>query len=274
MNRSPRVPVCLANNRYFFSLLLPLFLLSACESGKQEVKPLKPLPDLVFAFPYNGQKNIPTATQMLLKFNAPVAPSAIQDTIKLLDTHGKQSPLSVQVNQKDPTIVNLQPEERLLTGENYKLYFDDIETQDGPLIATNPGYISFFTQPQGSDKFIIEHRMPAGEFPFMTFSSLFLRFSKEVAKDTVIKDKTFHFYCTKSGAPVAGQLLVNANFLTFDPDHPLDPNCKYQVELTAAINSVTGDHLAAEAFTINPQATKSLPHLTFNFAANICGKVC
>ncbi len=240
--------------------LIMVLILSSCTGGgtPQTVQAPATAPDLIFAFPYDEQEDVPISTPIALKFNKPSINSDTVKKILLLDDEGNAVAINTVVTQTDDgsneTMVNILPTQKLQAGQNYQI---DVQAALQDLGGAGRKNLAFATRTHNGSAFVIEHSMPAKDFPLADFSSLFFRFSKALDTQTLVLEKSVLFFCHSTGVAVAANLVMADKYLTIDPLHNLSPDCQYELAFSADIKSINGDVLEPISFSYKPVTSES-----------------
>jgi len=108
---------------------------------------------------------------------------------------------------------------------------------------------------------VLKH-FPAGDLPFVDFSTLHLYFSHNIDPKTVRINETFSFIKEGEAESVPGSILVKGKNISFDPDEDLEGGVIYTLSLTSEIKSEHGSALSPDSYSEKPITPKSsLPRL-------------
>lgn len=228
--------------------MLTLPLLSACGGGGDARPPAAPDPGpgLIYSYPLDGQHAVPTGADIVLKMGRPANPEhyrLVQGSLRGPTVGGPPQRLG------DGDILRFDPAERLAADAVYRVVFqptDDIDSRQELL--------RFETQLAGAetDETLAVVEQVGGDFPFVTFTTLRLRFNKPVIESSVVLGDSFKML-DPEGNQVPGTLRVNADKLVFDPHRDLVAGDAYEVRLSTDITSTDGRRLPVEtSFTLRP----------------------
>lgn len=256
-------------------------LLAACSGGGTFPPASNGPAPLNFAYPYNGQQDVPLGAQIVLDFPGDIQLGTAQSAITLSDASG--NPVAMQVLAPGGGIVQLQPQSTLTPDTTYVIKTTQaLNFNAADKFAAGTTMVSFTTRhkadapaaggltvvshsPGGSDGFDaiafgshVASSIPVPptnhpDYPFT--NTLHLRFSEPVDPATVQAGSSFMVVDPKQNE-VPGRLYVQGRYLSFEPTQIMTPGVTYKVTLTSAVKSINGDALQSNAqstFNLVPQ---------------------
>lgn len=212
--------------------LTPLLLLTACGAGdEQTMDELQTPGAVIYTYPADGQANVSTKADIVLRFSNPITDEAVADKVQITPTGGGDAIDFSVTPVDDGNSLVLNPADELAPATDYTITFSDALVAEGNRAISTPNAVGeagvqFSTRgslgnvaqlANLSDTFEILDSLPDGEtFRFMDFSTLRLRASQPIHPDSAIYGTTVSLL-DGNGELVPATLLVKGNMITVDP---------------------------------------------------------
>ncbi|WP_133493065.1 Ig-like domain-containing protein [Alcanivorax sp. 24] len=269
-------------------LIASALILSACGGGGGSDMPGPGTGDsktqsLLYAYPDNGQTEVPTPVPVVLRFSSAVTVDDAEAAITLHEGDASGPTLAATFSTVDgePRGLVLNPDDKLKPLTDYTVVIRNLKLEKGT--AANQ-VVSFTTRPLhegprslvvSSDDFVIERRIPDGgsSEPVMDFSTFRFQFSQPIdpatvhygdapASSTAPADNVGLY--DSQGNLVDAVLVVNDRYMTVDPnpqsDDPenpyftyLTPGENYTLRLGDGITSVYGETFGGDEIAFTPK---------------------
>ncbi len=220
---------------------------------------------LLYAYPDNGQGEVPTKAPIALRFTSAVSIGAVQQNVTLCcDDQGENLDFDVEKFDDEPRGVLLTPTEKLAPGTQYTIDIADLRLSKG---TANNETLTFTTRTlqegpksevvQDMDNFALSRTIPNGSElePVMDFSAFRFQFTQPIDRATatygdgnsvVLKDS--------EGTEVEAGLLVDGAYMTVDPtDDYLTPGETYTLTLGGGLMSTYGEPFAEQTIEFTPK---------------------
>ena len=223
---------------------------------------------LLYAYPDNGQGEVPTKAPIALRFTSNVAPGNVKQNVTLCcDDAGENLDFEVERVGGEPRGVLLTPTDGLAPGTQYTVEINDLRlgkgtAKDQTLTFTTrtlqEGPKSAVVQevPAGEDEFQLSRTMPNGSElePVMDFSAFRFQFTQPIDRATAsYGDGNSVVLRDSDGAVVEAGLLVDGAYMTVDPtDDYLNPGETYTLTL-GGLESTYGETFAGETLEFTPK---------------------
>ncbi|MBZ2188525.1 Ig-like domain-containing protein [Alcanivorax sp. JB21] len=215
---------------------------------------------LIYAFPDEGQTEVPVPSPVVLRFSSPVMETA--PVITLQEVGGDPvTGLDLEwVDNKRGMIIT--PDSNLKPMTDYVVQIPAIELEKGIAPARTIAFSTraLFEGPRsqvGGETFEITRMIPDGEqYQIMDFSSFRLQFSQPLDRGTVKYGNSAESTVQLMGPNglVDAHLLVSGRYMTIDPKSELTPGADYALNITTGLASIYGDTLPGGGFG-NPGGT-------------------
>lgn len=227
----------------------------SCSSDSVSTQSAVLSPGVTFAFPRDGQDDVPTQTRMIFQFtdavNADVlaAPCTLAGTVVqggfcVLGPDGLVA-TATSVLGPDGTIVVATSSE-LRAGQSYQVFVrPSVLRAGGSNLPDETALLRFRTRqaaatiaaPEllsvgGEDPRAFSVGGPAPRLPVLDRSSLRLLFSEALAESSVVAGQSVTLRRTGSATNLGGTVLAQGPHLLFDPDRDLEPGTRYELTLT------------------------------------------
>ncbi|MGB1765184.1 Ig-like domain-containing domain [Alloalcanivorax xenomutans] len=269
-------------------LISSALILSACGGGGGSDMPGPDAGEskrqsLLYAYPDNGQTEVPTPAPVVLRFSSAVTVDAAEAAITLHEGDASGPALAATFSTVDgePRGLVLTPDDKLKPLTDYTVVIKNLKLEKGT--AANQ-VLGFTTRPLhegprslvvSSDDFVIERRIPDGgsSEPVMDFSTFRFQFSQPIdpatvhygnapASSTAPADNVGLY--DSQGNLVDAVLVVNDRYMTVDPnpqsDDPEDkyfsyltPGETYTLRLGDGITSVYGETFGGDEIAFTPK---------------------
>ncbi|MBA4723412.1 MAG: Ig-like domain-containing protein [Alcanivorax sp.] len=269
-------------------LISSALILSACGGGGGSDMPGPDAGEskrqsLLYAYPDNGQTEVPTPAPVVLRFSSAVTVDAAEAAITLHEGDASGPTLAATFSTVDgePRGLVLTPDDKLKPLTDYTVVIKNLKLEKGT--AANQ-VLGFTTRPLhegprslvvSSDDFVIERRIPDGgsSEPVMDFSTFRFQFSQPIdpatvhygnapASSTAPADNVGLY--DSQGNLVDAVLVVNDRYMTVDPnpqsDDPEDkyfsyltPGETYTLRLGDGITSVYGETFGGDEIAFTPK---------------------
>ncbi|SOC25103.1 Ig-like domain-containing protein [Alloalcanivorax xenomutans] len=269
-------------------LISSALILSACGGGGGSDMPGPDAGEskrqsLLYAYPDNGQTEVPTPAPVVLRFSSAVTVDAAEAAITLHEGDASGPTLAATFSTVDgePRGLVLTPDDKLKPLTDYTVVIKNLKLEKGT--AANQ-VLGFTTRPMhegprslvvSSDDFVIERRIPDGgsSEPVMDFSTFRFQFSQPIdpatvhygnapASSTAPADNVGLY--DSQGNLVDAVLVVNDRYMTVDPnpqsDDPEDkyfsyltPGETYTLRLGDGITSVYGETFGGDEIAFTPK---------------------
>lgn len=260
--------------------LLPVALLGlatavAC-SGNDRFELPRPGPGAIFAYPFDGQMDVPVGARIVVSFSDPVRADELERPCSgsggsvqggfCVSGPGGAISGSAMIAGAEGTIVHFESDE-LVPGVDYQVFVSPtiLETEVPATNLPDSGpLVSFRTRQDrpraGEDPVVwsINGQSPNNpRLPFLDFSTVRVLISEPIDPATVVLGDSIAFVEVNGGAetPVAGTLLLAGTHISFDPDDDLTPGATYRLRLTDGIRDLGGDSLIGGEYDFTPVDT-------------------
>ena len=223
---------------------------------------------LLYAYPDNGQGEVPTKAPIALRFTSNVAPGNVKQNVTLCcDDAGENLDFEVERVGGEPRGVLLTPTDGLAPGTQYTVEINDLRLSKG---TAKDQTLTFTTRtlqegpksevvqevPAGEDEFQLSRTMPNGSElePVMDFSAFRFQFTQPIDRATAsYGDGNSVVLRDSEGAVVEAGLLVDGAYMTVDPtDDYLTPGETYTLTLSG-LESTYGETFAGETLEFTPK---------------------
>ena len=223
---------------------------------------------LLYAYPDNGQGEVPTKAPIALRFTSNVAPGNVKQSVTLCcDDQGENLDFEVERVDGEPRGVLLTPTDGLAPGTQYTVEINDLRLSKG---TAKDQTLTFTTRtlqegpksavvqevPAGEDEFQLSRTMPNGSElePVMDFSAFRFQFTQPIDRATAsYGDGNSVVLRDSEGAVVEAGLLVDGAYMTVDPtDDYLTPGETYTLTL-GGLESTYGETFAGETIEFTPK---------------------
>ena len=223
---------------------------------------------LLYAYPDNGQGEVPTKAPIALRFTSNVAPGNVNQSVTLCcDDQGENLDFEVERVDGEPRGVLLTPTDGLAPGTEYTVEINGLRLSKG---TAKDQTLTFTTRtlqegpksavvqevPAGEDAFQLSRTMPNGSElePVMDFSAFRFQFTQPIDRATATYgDGNSVVLRDSEGAVVEAGLLVDGAYMTVDPtDDYLTPGETYTLTL-GGLESTYGETFAGETLEFTPK---------------------
>ena len=223
---------------------------------------------LLYAYPDNGQGEVPTKAPIALRFTSNVAPGNVNQSVTLCcDDQGENLDFEVERVDGEPRGVLLTPTDGLAPGTQYTVEINGLRLSKG---TAKDQTLTFTTRtlqegpksavvqevPAGEDAFQLSRTMPNGSElePVMDFSAFRFQFTQPIDRATATYgDGNSVVLRDSEGAVVEAGLLVDGAYMTVDPtDDYLTPGETYTLTL-GGLESTYGETFAGETLEFTPK---------------------
>ncbi len=223
---------------------------------------------LLYAYPDNGQGEVPTKAPIALRFTSNVAPGNVNQSVTLCcDDQGENLDFEVERVDGEPRGVLLTPTDGLAPGTEYTVEINGLRLSKG---TAKDQTLTFTTRtlqegpksevvqevPAGEDEFQLSRTMPNGSElePVMDFSAFRFQFTQPIDRATATYgDGNSVVLRDSEGAVVEAGLLVDGAYMTVDPtDDYLTPGETYTLTL-GGLESTYGETFAGETLEFTPK---------------------
>ncbi len=219
---------------------------------------------LLYAYPDNGQGEVPTKAPIALRFTSTVSLGNVNQSITLCcDEGGGNLDFTAEKVPGEPRGVLLTPTERLMPQTEYTVQISDLRLSRGTAkdqtltFKTRPLQEGAKSQVVESDDFVVDRQFPNGSAlePVMDFSSFRLQFTQPIDRTTAAYgDGNTVVLRDSGGAEVEAGLLVDGAYMTVDPTADyLTPGETYTLELTGGLESTYGEAFAGQTIEFTPK---------------------
>jgi hypothetical protein len=219
---------------------------------------------LLYAYPDNGQGEVPTQAPIALRFTSNVAPGNVKQNVTLCcDEGGGDLDFTSEKVPSDPRGVLLTPTERLQPQTEYTVQISDLRLSGG---TAKDQTLTFKTRPlqEGpksqvveSEDFMVDRQFPDGTElePVMDFSSFRFQFTQPIDRATAsYGDGNSVVLRDSEGTEVEAGLLVDGAYMTVDPTNDyLTPGETYTLELSGGLMSTYGVPFAGDTIEFTPK---------------------
>lgn len=255
-------------------LIGALMAFSSC-SGGDSIELPPPGPGVIFSYPFDGQKDVPTGARIIVSFSDPVDQAVLDQSCGGIGSGGfcvvgpgGAIAGSASIAGAEGKVIHFESDE-LVPGETYGVHVSpSILAGDEPANNLPPaGALFSFQTRQDMPKlgeppvvWAINGQEPGSElFPFLDFSTVRILVSEPLDVDTVILGDTFEFVEILGDIErrVSGSLLVDGTHITFDPDDDLRPRGLYRLRLSSRIRDTGGESMADEEIDFTPVNTRT-----------------
>ena len=223
---------------------------------------------LLYAYPDNGQGEVPTKAPIALRFTSNVAPGNVNQSVTLCcDDQGENLDFEVERVDGEPRGVLLTPTDGLAPGTQYTVEINDLRLSKGTAKDQTLNFTTRTLQegpksevvqevPAGEDEFQLSRTIPNGSElePVMDFSAFRFQFTQPIDRATASYGDGNNVVLRDSeGAVVEAGLLVDGAYMTVDPtDDYLTPGETYTLTL-GGLESTYGETFAGETLEFTPK---------------------
>ncbi|AFT70809.1 hypothetical protein B5T_02537 [Alloalcanivorax dieselolei B5] len=216
---------------------------------------------LLYAYPDDGQAEVPTMAPVVLRFTSDVSLGDVEQSVTLCcDAEGGNLDYTAETVGPDPRGVILTPAQSLSPLTDYTIAIKKLRLRNG---TSADRTLRFTTRPLAEgprslvvkdEGFAIDRQMPNGDTnePVMDFSSFRFQFTQPVDRasarygDTVVLTDS-------SGDTVEATLLINGHYMTVDPKPEyLTPGQNYTLSLTNGLTSTFDEAFAGTEISFTP----------------------
>ncbi|WP_421722364.1 Ig-like domain-containing protein [Alloalcanivorax xenomutans] len=216
---------------------------------------------LLYAYPDDGQAEVPTKAPVVLRFTSDVSLGDVEQSVTLCcDAEGGNLDYTAETVGPDPRGVILTPAQSLSPLTDYTIAIKNLRLRNG---TATDRTLRFTTRPLAEgprslvvkdEGFAIDRQMPNGDTnePIMDFSSFRFQFTQPVDRasarygDTVVLTDS-------SGDTVEATLLINGHYMTVDPKPEyLTPGQSYTLSLTNGLTSTFDEAFAGTEISFTP----------------------
>lgn len=219
---------------------------------------------LLYAYPDNGQSEVPTKAPIALRFTSAVSIGNVDQSVTLCcDEGGGDLDFTSEKVPSDPRGVLITPTEQLQPQTEYTVQISDLRLSGG---TAKDQTLTFKTRPlqEGpksqvveSEDFMVDRQFPDGTElePVMDFSSFRFQFTQPIDRATAsYGDGNSVVLRDSEGTEVEAGLLVDGAYMTVDPTNDyLTPGETYTLELGGGLMSTYGEAFAGETIEFTPK---------------------
>ncbi|MEQ8260986.1 MAG: Ig-like domain-containing protein [Alcanivorax sp.] len=217
---------------------------------------------LLYAYPDNGQGEVPTKAPIALRFTSAVSLGNINQSVTLCcDENGADLDFTSENVPGEPRGVLLTPTQPLMPQNEYTVEISDLRLNKG---TAKDQTLTFKTRPlqEGpmslvaeSPDFLVDRQFPNGSKlePYMDFSSFRFQFTQPIDRATAAYGDSVVLRDSE-GSEVDAGLLVDGAYMTVDPtDDYLKPGETYTLTLGGGLMSTYGEPFAGETIEFTPR---------------------
>jgi hypothetical protein len=219
---------------------------------------------LLYAYPDNGQGEVPTQAPIALRFTSAVSLGNINQSVTLCcDEGGGDLAFTSEKVPSDPRGVLLTPTDELAPGTEYTVDISDLRLSGG---TAKDQTLTFKTRPlqEGpksevveSQDFLVDRQFPNGSElePVMDFSSFRFQFTQPIDRATAsYGDGNSVVLRDSEGTAVEAGLLVDGAYMTVDPTGDyLNPGETYTLTLGGGLMSTYGAPFTERTIEFTPK---------------------
>ena len=220
--------------------------------------------DRLYAYPDNGQSEVPTKAPIALRFTSAVSLGNVDQSVTLCcDEGGGDLAFTSEKVPSDPRGVLITPTERLQPQTEYTVQISSLRLNGG---TAKDQTLTFKTRPlqEGpksqvveSEDFMVDRQFPDGTElePVMDFSSFRFQFTQPIDRATAsYGDGNSVVLRDSEGTEVEAGLLVDGAYMTVDPTNDyLTPGETYTLELSGGLTSTYGVPFAGDTIEFTPK---------------------
>ena len=261
--------------------------LTGCGADFGPYAPPRPGAGVIFTYPFDGQRDVPTGTTIVVTFTDPVARDVVARSCSLVDgvvsggfcvrgPSGLVAPDGpIEVTGARDNVIRFTSH-ALESGAVYEVIGSPALLEGGaenlhdgePLLRfttrseqTIAGQDATIIAINGDDPGVYRAGATAEpRFPFLDFSTLRLVFSEPIDPVTVIAGSTIDLIevdpSTGAQRAVSGTWLVQGIHASFDPDTDLVPGTTYELRVRAGIRDLGGEPVEAGEYELVPADTR------------------
>ena len=219
---------------------------------------------LLYAYPDNGQGEVPTKAPIALRFTSAVSLGNVNQSVTLCcDENGADLDFTSEKVPGEPRGVLLTPTQPLMPQNEYTVEISDLRLNKG---TAKDQTLTFKTRPlqEGpkslvaeSQDFVVDRQFPNGSElePYMDFSSFRFQFTQPIDGATATYgDGNSVVLRDSEGMEVDAGLLVDGAYMTVDPtDDYLKPGETYTLTLGAGLMSTYGESFDEQTIEFTPK---------------------
>ncbi len=276
-----------------YSLLASAITLAGCGAELQESEKVE-LPDIsaedlrdqslntaetFYAFPANGQSDIPLNATVLLSFSHEIS-KFYPISVTVTDSSGNEVAGELSVLPENGKGVKFIPAAKLKAAENYTVNYEVslVDPNDDTQVITTAQETKFKTRAAlSADLFQLDTDatgnevgiFPTADFPFTTFSTVRLRFTNEIDLDTLVQGESFKFQKVGTTIQVPGDLIAKGRYITFDPAEDLEDDASYELIITSDVQDIAGNALSPINKILVAQSVGERSFSTMNVTSNL-----
>lgn len=278
------------HDRYVRPVAAALFGVAAitgCGNALGPYEPPSPGPGVIFTYPFDGQRDVPTGTTIVVTFTDAVERDEVARPCSLTDgvvsggfcvrgPSGLVEPdAAIEVAGPRGNVIRFSSH-ALEEGAQYEVLASPALLADGadnlregePLVRfttrserTIAGQYAAIIAINGEDPAVYRAGATTQpRFPFLDFSTIRLVFSEPIDPASVIPGSTIDLIEVDPGTgvqrTVAGTWLVQGIHASFDPDADLVPGTTYQLRVRAGIVDLGGEPVEAGEYELVPRDTR------------------
>jgi hypothetical protein len=246
-------------------------VIAACSSA---AGPPAPPPGVIYAFPADGQLDVPLGTQIVVTFSEPVIASAIApcsgtaaQPIGALCLVGPDGPVTANAAVVDHGGRIVQLTAALTEGTTYAVYArPELIATPGNLPASGPvvRFTTRSTRPRAATATVIAINgtppdRPDAFRPMYQSSTIRLVFSQPLDPRSVALAPGQIELVGPGGAAVPVRLLSDGIHVSIDPVDDLVAGAPYQLKIGSGLIDLAGRPVTAAAFTLVPEPGAAVP---------------
>ena len=220
---------------------------------------------LLYAYPDNGQGEVPTKAPIALRFTSAVSTGDVKQNVTLCcDDQGGNLDFDADSVGTDPRGVLITPKEKLAPGTQYTVEITDLRLQRG---TAKDETLTFTTRTlqegpkslvvQDMDSFELSRTIPNDSKlePVMDFSAFRFQFTQPIDRATAkYGDGNTVVLRDSDNAEVEASLLVDGAYMTVDPEADyLTPGETYTLTLGGGLMSTYGESFAEQTIEFQPK---------------------
>ncbi|MDC0661013.1 Ig-like domain-containing protein [Marinobacter sp. SS21] len=206
------------------ALAVPLIVLAGCGAEESTMKTPEPVPSLIYSYPADGQAEIATRADLVLRFSTPVAEPQL--LLTEADSDRALDHTLTAVDGGRSWVVS--PRQPLAPVQRYRLSLAEpltVGTQtltqldaDGELVFTTQASTSTIrAQASTAASFMLERMIPDGDlYPVMDFSTLRLTLTQAIHPEAVVYGESVRLE-DSAGNLVPAYTLARGRQLVIDP---------------------------------------------------------
>lgn len=227
-------------------------------------------PGVVFAFPADGQLDVPTGSRVIVTFSDPVEKSAIgacTSTSGAFCVIGPSGPIVATPEVSDDGYSVSFPAGSLAAATTYQVFVRSELAPRAMNLPSSGPLVTFTTRaarPQSAAPTLVaingsDPASPASFRPLLETSTIRLVFSEPLDPRTVVYGASAIALVDSNNVVVPARLFASDIHVAIDPIDDLLPNTSYTLRVGASIADLSGQAVTPATYTLTPERSSATP---------------